>query len=479
MKIHPFLAACFMLGLGLSSCAEKTPPNILLIVADDMNEYGFLHTHSQVLTPSLDAFREEAITFPQSYCAAPACSPSRTAFLSGVSPHRSGKYHNGCDAWNTPLLEAQESMMEWFLRAGYNTYGKGKLFHSRISDERAGRNFMGDRGKGGFGPFPDSAHRTFGSDSRFRGVQAFPEEDFPDVMNARSVIELLEADHEKPFFIMYGLWRPHSPYTCPQRFLDMYDPADITIPAGYLEADLADLPPIPRTFIEMGDQKEFRQITSTKEQWKKYLRGYFACYTFADFNIGRVIEALDKSAYAENTIVIVTSDNGFHMGEKDRFNKNGLWEQSAITPMAVRVPGSSHAGETCPAPVNLQDLYPTFVDLCGDGLEPLAPVDGHSFSRLLENPDAQWENPSISYFGKGWVSVRSEHYRYLVYPDGSCELYDHRSDPKEWSNLAGDPAYEEIRKELEKHVPAEMAETLEGRWSKALDAVLDKVASSK
>jgi arylsulfatase A-like enzyme len=475
---HALLLTTVAFGMLITqACGPEQPYNVLLIVADDMNEYGFFHTHPQVKTPALDAFRQSSISFRNAYCPAPACSPSRTAFLSGVSPHRSGKYYNGSEAWSIPLMQNQETLMEWFQRAGFNTYGKGKLFHSQISRERVARNFVGPTGKAGFGPFPDSTHRTFGSKGRFRGVQAFAEEEFPDSRNAENVIEILQEKHEKPFFIMYGLWRPHSPYTCPQRFLDMYNPDEITIPKGYASSDLEDLPPIPRTYIQEDDQKEFLQIANSEAQWKRYLRGYFACYTYVDYNIGRVLDALEASEYAENTIVVVTSDNGFHMGEKDRFNKNSLWEQSAITPMAIRVPGSGHGGEICRSPVNLQDLYPTFVDYCGDGLEPLQPIDGNSIRELLEDPATEWENPSITYFGQNWVSVRSERFRFISYPDGTEELYDHQIDPWELNNLAGNPKYEKEKAQLKRHHPEEMAIAREGRWTTKMKRVVEMVHS--
>lgn len=452
------------------SFSQKTMQryNVLLIVADDMNDYGFFKTNPAIITPNLDKFRKSAVSFRYAYCAAPACSPSRTAFLSGISPHKSGKYYNGSEVWNQSFMEKLETMPEYFQRIGYNTYGKGKLFHSQIPDERVDRNFMGGTGKAGFGPFPDEENRIGGD--RFKGLQAFPDNDFPDVVNADEVIEILSSEQEKPFFLMYGLWRPHSPYTCPQRFYDMYNEDEIQIPKGYSENDLEDLPLIAQNFIQTK-ATDFALLTETTEQWKAYLKGYYACYTFADWNIGRVLDVLEKSKYAENTIVIVTSDNGFHMGEKNRFDKNSLWELSAITPMAVRVPGSRHTEEVCFKPVNLQDLYPTLVDYCGEGVTPVHEIDGHSIRPLLEDPQREWNYPSITYFGKGWVSIRSEQYRYLYYPDGTEELYDHKNDSWELTNLAEDRKYRKVIQQLRSHIPVEMAESLPGRWTTLIKKV--------
>lgn len=472
-----FFLLLSVLTLKSSAQREEQPYNIILIVADDMNDYGFLKSNPVVKTPNLDKFRETAITFNHSYCAAPSCSPSRTAFLSGMSPHRSGKYYNGSAVFNKPYMEAQETLPEYFKRIGYSTYGKGKLFHSQISKERVARNFDGNTGRAGFGPFPDSLHQI-SPPNRFRGLQAFPDDDFPDVVNANAIVELLQTDQEKPFFLMYGLWRPHSPYTCPQRFYDMYDVKDIEIPPGYLNDDVNDLPLIAQKFIAT-DKNDFNSITASEQQWKEYLRGYYACYTFADWNIGRVLAAMEKSKYAENTIVVITSDNGFHMGEKNRFDKNSLWELSAITPMAVRVPETPYAGQVCNSPVNLQDLYPTFVDYCGKGIQPLKSIDGNSIKPLLENPNTNWNFPSITYFGKGWVSVRTEQYRYIHYPDGSEELYDHSNDCWELTNLTVDENYSKVLSDMREHLPSEMAESISGRWTTRIKGIEKEISETK
>lgn len=472
------LSITLLIGCTKTSAQKETKRyNILLIMADDMNEYGFFNTNPAVKTPNLNKFRQTALSFRNAYCPAPACSPSRTAILSGVAPYRSGKYYNGNVAWPEPLLAAQENLPEYFQRIGYNTYAKGKIFHANIPKERVEKNFKDGIGKGGFGPFPDSLHRVAGG-GRFRGIQAFPDEDFPDNQNAEEIIKLLKKDHDKPFFMMYGLWRPHSPYTAPQRFFDMYDIAAIDIPAGYLKNDKDDLPPIAQAYIN-SEAEGFKQIAEDEMIWKKYLCGYYACYSFADWNIGRVIDALEESEYADNTIVIVTSDNGFHMGEKNRFNKNSLWELSAITPMAVRVPGTAYAGRTTEKPVNLQDLFPTFVEYCGNGQQPLKPIDGRSFKALLDNPNSNWQPPSITCFGENWVSIRDEQYRYILYPDGTEELYDHGTDIWELTNLAKEPSYDAVKQRLKTFVPSKMAPPLPGRWTTRMQGIEDSVTKMK
>ena len=182
---------------------------------------------------------------------------------------------------------------------------------------------------------------------------------FPDVKNAEAAIEFLKQDHDKPFFMVYGLWRPHTPFTAPKRFFDMYDPQDIQVPVpAWRKDDMKDIPPLGRQLAEVWGERYELCGESDLELWRKFVHGYCACTTFADWSAGRVIEALDKSKYAENTIVVFWSDNGYHCGEKNHWEKTTLWEQAALTPLAIRLPDRRNAGSRCGRPVNTLDLYP-------------------------------------------------------------------------------------------------------------------------
>ena len=371
--------------------------------------------------------------------------------------HATGAYDNGSDPWRkSEELIACETMPECFKRNGYETWGRGKLFHAKLEEGRIEQNF--DNRPiygGGFGPFPDSVHQIKGN---FWGIQAFPDSVFPDVKNSDAAIEFLNEEHDRPFFMSLGLWRPHTPFTCPQRFYDMYDLNDIILPPGYLEGDIDDIPEEAKKLLDPFG----RFNPQNKQEWKELIRGYLACTTFADWNIGRVIEALEKSPHAENTIVIFWSDNGYHCGEKNHWEKNTLWEQAARVTVAIRIPGNAKNGKTCLEPVNLVDLYPTLADYCGLEVRE-GQLQGASLRKYLENPGKDFGSTSLTTFGEGFASVRDRRYRYIVYSDGTDELYDHQKDPYELNNLAENKDYSSVMERLVQDLPGEFARELKGR----------------
>lgn len=444
-------------GCNTGRSTEKIRYNVLFLSVDDMNDYGFSEVYPGVRTPFLDEFATTSVFFRQAYCPSPVCTPSRAAIYSGIYPHRTGAYFNGSDPWRkSELLMDCETMPECFKRNGYITWGRGKLYHAQLEEGRIEKNF--DNRPiygGGFGPFPESSHHIKG---RFWGIQAFPDSVFPDVMNADAAIAFLQQEHETPFYLSLGLWRPHTPFTCPQRFYDMYDLEDIILPPGYLAGDTADLPAEAKALLDPFG----RFNPSDEQEWKELIRAYLACTSFADWNIGRVIRALDSSGYAENTIVVFWSDNGYHCGEKNHWEKNTLWEQASRVPMAIRIPGNRQNGRECLEPVNLVDLYPTLADYCNLEVR-VEQLDGESLHPQLENPGRKYGLTALTTFGKGFAGIRNSLYRYIIYGDGTEELYDHRTDPYEWNNLAGNPDYRRVKLRLRKQVPAEFAEELEGR----------------
>lgn len=455
------LTVCAAAGLSsVLRCTGGKKPNVLMIIADDMNDYGFHKTYPVLKTPYLDQFSKSAIRFERGYCAAPACVPSRAAVFSGIFPHKSGAYQNGCDPWNQAPFTEIESMPECFQRNGYTTFGRGKLFHSQ--PPKARRDAMWDNKVwgGGFGPFPDKAHQLKG---KFWGVQAFEDDEFPDVKNGEALIDFLNQEHDAPFFAVYGLWRPHTPFTAPQRFYDMYDPAEMPIPLeGWTEDDLDDVPPLGKKLAEVWGDRFDLCGNENPDLWRKFVHAYCACTSFADWSIGRVIEALDKSSHADNTLVVFWSDNGYHCGEKDHWEKTTLWEQSALTPMAVRLPDRKNGGASCKRTVNTLDWYPTLIDFCRiQG--PAHQLDGRNLKPLLYDPKSEWKHPSVTTYGDGYFSVRDEQYRYISYPDGAEELYDHETDPHELDNRADDPALTAVKEALSRHQPETMAKSLGGR----------------
>ncbi|WP_321996610.1 sulfatase [Draconibacterium orientale] len=434
----------------VASAQEK--PNVLFLIADDMNDYGFYETVPQIKMPYLDNFKKSAVVFENANCGSPVCTPSRAAVFSGLFPHNTGAYFNGCDPWNkSEKLKNQETLSKMFKRNGYETFGRGKLYHAKLAPGRIENNFDNrPLYGGGFAPFPDEEHQIKG---KFWGIQAFP-----DVKNADAAVDFLNQKHKKPFFLALGLWRPHTPFTCPQRFYDMYNIDDVELPKGYNENDLSDIPEIAKELLDPFG----RFNPGNTEEWKELILAYYACTSFADWNIGRVIEALDKSKYTDNTIVVFWSDNGYHCGEKNHWEKNTLWEQAAKTPMAVRVPKARGNGKHCFAPVSSVDLYPTLAELCG--LDQKSKTDEKSLKLLLDNVELDWQ-PALTTFGEGFASVRDKQYRYIRYSDGSEELYDHLCDPFELKNIGEDPELKKVKERLRKYIPKKFTKELTGRRS--------------
>ena len=469
-KLKLPLWATLPLGLlcSLNSCnSEKfipERPNVIFIVLDDMNDFGITGVE-HVKVPHIEKFRNSAVTFTSANCPSPLCIPSRASFFTGVYPHHSGVYANGGNPWNNvDLLKQAETLPELFRRNGYYSFGRGKIYHVKLEEGRLERNFDNRPiFEGGFGPFPDEDHQVFSEKDIFQqfwGVQSFPDSIFPDVINTDAVVDFLGKKHDKPFFVTLGLWRPHTPFTAPQRFFDLYDPEKIEIPKGYLAEDLDDVPEYGRNLLDAFGRFESTGA-SHEDRWKHFIHGYYACTSFADWNVGRLIDALDQSEYADNTIVVVFSDNGFHVGTKNHWEKNTLWDASAIVPLMVRQPGATANGSVVESPVGLIDLYPTLVDLCGLDL-PKQQLDGKSLRPFLENDGYTWDRPVITSLGENLVSIRSHKYRYIQYPDGESELYDIERDPFEWTNLVDKEGMDAIVQEHQKYIPASFAKELPG-----------------
>ncbi|MEO0341291.1 MAG: sulfatase-like hydrolase/transferase, partial [Bacteroidota bacterium] len=269
---------------------------------------------------------------------------------------------------------------------------------------------------------------------------------------------LLDAiAYEKPFFCYLGLWRPHTPYTAPKRFFELYEESTLAYPPGFMENDLEDVPQMGRDLVDslhlFGPDIEKRRAT-----FQRMLYGYAATSSFADWSVGRVIEALDESTYAHNTIVVIASDNGYHMGEKNKWQKATLWELSAYSPFLIRLPHGQSM--ELPQPVSLMDIYPTLIDYCNLS-PPEHELDGQSLLPIIENPTLA-HKPSCMTFGPEYTSVYDGTYRFIRYPDGSRELYNHDDDPHEWNNIAN-ADHEQIMEQLTTFIPLSFEKPLGGR----------------
>lgn len=445
------LLALLSMMAGSTAFAER--PNVLFIMVDDLNDYvSLLQDYPGIRTPNLDRFSKSAMVFTRGYCAGVACGPSRAAMLSGVPPHLTGSYENGQPALFPP---GTVMLTEHFQANGYTTMGAGKIFHGG-----GGRGWDKYAGARGLGPKPMTPGLPVEWDLPplfDYGAWTGKDTDFPDVVNRDVIINWLSQEHDKPFFIAYGLYRPHNPWTAPGRFFDMHPLDRLTMPRDPAP-DMADLPPAAIRMAHTVDKKYRKEPVRTllnSHYWKRVVQSYLASISFMDDNLGQVLDALDKSPHVKDTIVFLAADHGFHMGEKEHFAKFGLWEQTTRILYAYRVPGMTpQEGSLCSRTVSLMDVYPTLVDLCGLPRPHLADrMSGRSLRPLLENRKAQWDRPVLSTYGFKNHAVRDERWRYIRYENGDEELYDHEKDFHEWNNLAMNSKYETIKAQLARYLP--------------------------
>lgn len=444
---------------GAPAVAAK-PMNILFLVIDDLNTWLLNEPHrytGQVQIPNLKRFAQSAVTFTRAYAAAPICSPSRTAFLTGLAPWKSGVTQNGVKSKENPYLAKTTVLPQLLKNGGYFVASFGKVFHGYDGDVTWDRSRGHKRDALPPGaPLNGIAKAKKGATERDWGPCAIEESQMDDTKVADMAVETVKSQHTKPFFIACGLFHPHMPWYQPQRYFDM-NPLGTIVPPPIKLDDLNDVPDIAKTMVA-GTY----QAAVENHVYEKGVQGYLAATSYADAQMGRVLDALDSGPYKDNTIVFLISDNGFHVGEKLHWQKGTLWEEATNVVMMVRVPGMTKPNQICTRVVSLLDLYPTIADLT-DRTKPDY-LSGRSIVHLLKDPAAPHDHPAIMDFA-GHLSVRSDRYRYIQYTDGSEEFYDHNSDPHEWTNQSRNPEYQPAMKEMAAFIPpkSERAPVLQRR----------------
>ena len=483
---------------------KENPPNVLLIMIDDLNDcIETLKGHPQNLTPNMRKLALSGVAFLNAHTNAPMCGPSRSSMMMGVYPHHSQNFFQA--PWfNNPVLKNTRTLSEQFRKAGYQTLGTGKVLHhlktenwdhyenppdygpmvwdgnNRLAHPDIPRPFY-DIGPvdGSLGPLVNLEGKTTEAGQAIEWIYGYKKKGVipmryindndrdptPDEMNAAWTAEKIKSlasqDLEKPFFLAVGFLRPHTPLIAPQKYFDQFplDKIQVTLKK---EKDQED------TFLEISYEKGqvftlemgvkmFNEITasydSEEEGLKRWTQAYLACVAAVDENVGEVMDALNQTQLKDNTLVVLASDHGFHMGEKDYLYKNSLWEKSTRVPLIMRVPGLTKANTTITKAVSLIDIYPTLVDLCGLPSQTQKnkkghSLDGFSMRELLENPTAKtWkgDRPALTvvYAGEPYkdqpqmqhYAIKTDRYRYILYNNGKEELYDHLNDPNEWDNL--------------------------------------------
>ncbi len=433
---------CLFAGMGTRAAvaAEPDRPNVLFIAVDDLNHWvGYLHRNPQTITPNIDRLAARGVRFTRSYCAAPACNPSRAALMSGLRPSTSGVYENN-DDWR-PHISAELPLTTTFRRAGYYTAGSGKIYHGAYERHEEWDDYLEQEGKD---PSP-SGDKGVGT-IKFAPLDC-KDEDLREWRIVEYGIEQLKRKHDKPWLLTVGLHKPHMPWNVPRKYYDMHPLDQIVLPK-HMENDLDD---IPAAGIAMARPDGDHRRILESGRWKDAVQGYLAAITYADAMIGRLLDSLDASEYRDNTIIVLWGDHGWHLGEKEHWRKFSLWEEATRAPLIWVAPGVTQPNTVCERTVDFMSIYPTLTDLCG--VATPSHVEGPSIRKLLADPTAAWDTPALTTHGRNNHAVRSEGWRYIRYADESEELYDEAADPYEWNNLAASSDQQVRKAELAKYLP--------------------------
>ncbi len=467
--------------------SSKGRPNFLFIVVDDLNDWvGWMGGHPQARTPNMDRLAKMGMRFSNAHTAYALCNPSRTAMLTGMAPWKSGVHGNEQDWRRSVQLRGKPTLPEFFQSSGWLTAAGGKVWHanhggpeSRLTGWHGGRRGFEQDGVWDE-RFPEKGVQIpvlpVPTGQNFNGLDIWhwdwgpidvAEEEMDDAKVVKWATDYLAQRHRNPFFLTVGLYRPHSPWYVPRSYFDEFPLQETNLPE-VKEDDLDDLPAVARTQARPGSHHAH---IVEKGLWKPAVQAYLANIAFADAQVGKLLAALEGSAYAGNTVVCLTSDHGWYLGEKQMWHKGRLWERATHVPLTLYAPGVTSADSQSAEPVSLLDVYPTFVDLAK--LKAPEHLDGTSLVPLLMRPETPRNQPAITVMGGGekfGASARDRSWRYIRYADGSEELYDHKVDPNEWTNLAGSAEHAEVK--------AKLAATLPGTWNLAHRATAEVVQES-
>ena len=456
----------FVLVAVSPSVRGDGPPDILFIAIDDLNDWvGVLGGHPQARTPRIDRLAERGMLFTNAHAPAPLCNPSRTALLTGLQPSSSGVYENDADWRRLEVFRNISTLPRFFRDQGYETIGAGKIFHAHSFDPEGFSGYNDPSAWSRFFPAVDRQlpDEVVPSDRPVNGNPFTKDLDWHalteavdrmgDTRVAAWISGQLVSTTGQPRFVAAGIYRPHLPWYTPGEYFDAHPLETIELP-DTLASDLDDVPEIATMpYLEITDRPPMalhRWIVS-EDKWREGVQAYLASVSYADAQVGRILDALDASGRGDETIVVLFSDHGFHLGEKQRWRKYTLWEESTRVPLIIVAPGVTAPGSRSSHPVSLMDIYPTLAELAG--LPVPGHVEGRSLLPLLRDPAAAWDSAAITTSGFRNHSVRSKRYRYTRYSDRSEELYDLDADPHEWHNLISEASYAGVREALAERLP--------------------------
>lgn len=452
MAVTPFLST--------HCITPNKPVNVLFIAVDDMNTDLGCYGHPQVKTPNLDRLAQMGVRFDRAYCQQPLCGPSRASVMTGLRPNTTGFVHLRDNL--RQLKPDAFTLGQFFQQKGYYVGRVGKIFHygnpseigtnghddaltwqerfnpagiDKLHEENIVRYPGGKKGrKGGLG----ISMAWWDPESK--------DEEHTDGLVATRAIEMIDKNQDHPFFIAAGFYNPHCPYVAPKKYFDLYPLDEITMePIDEARKDLEDVPFMAVQRDMKGWPYYFKDVTY--DEARKCKQAYYACISFVDAQVGRLLDALETCDLMKNTLIVFWSDHGYFIGEKGLWYKRKNFERSVRSPLIIAGPGIQARGENCTQPVELVDLYPTLTDYTGYTIPEN--LDGLSLRPLLTRPDAIWKKPAISQVYHGpeaqGYSIRTQRWRYTEWNGGNAgvELYDHENDPDEITNLADHPEYAE------------------------------------
>tara|TARA_B100000809_G_scaffold237914_1_gene258226 strand:+ start:17793 stop:19355 length:1563 start_codon:yes stop_codon:yes gene_type:complete len=510
LKKYPLLYALTLLFFFSGFSQER--PNVVLIVLDDMNDYiGAMGGHPQAQTPNIDRLISEGVLFANAHSNAPVCAPSRASFMSGILPSSSSNYGFE-NRMKNEILSNSKTISEFAMENGYLAFQTGKIQHQSTKKdwtEMGVKKYQGPLAYNGKKPAPHpSVPKAFGAigplDGTFASLADVP--DVPASKNApgykgwwhvqkkkpfryvndedrdlltdeksaiwwQKKVKTLEASKEnKPFFMAFGIMNPHTPHVVPQKYFDLYPLKTLKLPI-IKKGDNKDC-----SYLDVLSGKGVSHFGALQKSYptiddgiRAYLQGYLAAVSFADHIVGDVLESIENSKFKDNTIVILTSDHGYNIGEKEYLFKNSPWEESTRIPFVIRDPSNKkNASKKVKHPISLIDLYPTIADVCDFKGSTLKndkghALDGFSLVPFLKNPEnGRWKGPDVALTviknknsplaGKQNYSIRSKEFRYVHYCNGKEELYYHNEDPYEWKNEINNPKFKTIKQKLQKEL---------------------------
>lgn len=423
-------------------------PNVLMIAVDDLRAAIDGRDQPMAITPNLDALAKTGVRFDHAYCQIPLCNPSRASILTGLRPDQTRVYD--LDRHFRDQVPEVVTLPQMFRHHGWFAARVGKLFHydvpngigtDGLDDPPSWDRVINPKGR----DVSDAAlitnaepHRPISAALSWLAAEGTDEEQTDGMIATEAIRLMRERDKSLPFFIGVGFFRPHTPYVAPKKWFDLYPIKEMSIPFAPAD-DRADIP--LSAFAHNNAEPHYGLPLETLRQAKQ---AYYASVSFVDAQIGRVLDELEALGLAEQTLVVLWSDHGYHLGEHGGiWQKRTLFEEASLTPMMIRAPGAAGNGRSCQRVVELVDLYPTLADLAGLPLPPGQKLTGRSLRPLLEKPDAPWEGRAVTQIlrpsGVMGRSVRTEHWRYTEWNGGEKgrELYDIQTDPFEFVNKAG------------------------------------------